>query len=102
MNYGRKGHGENVEFERFASYVLHCMKQAPRYEWRKAFQSLTENTKHDVNEIRKYREAHAAKFNYDAKKIYQDLKEKENLSTFKKVTLKPRKYLKPTGTSSSE
>jgi len=53
-----------------------------------------------VNEIRKYREAHAAKFNYDAIRIYQDLKEK--LSTLQKVTLKPRKYFKSTGTLSSE
>ena len=52
-----------------------------------------------VREIRKFREEHASKFNYDPRKIYDDLKEKENNNSSKKVQFNPKKYLKPTGTS---
>jgi len=51
-----------------------------------------------VEEIRKYRDEHAAEFGYDIVKIYQDLKEKEKKNTNKKITLKPKLFLKPTGT----
>ena len=44
-----------------------------------------------VEEIRKVREQHAAKFNYDLKAICQDLKEQENRSNWKLVSLKPRR-----------
>jgi hypothetical protein len=47
-----------------------------------------------VEEVRKYREQHASKFNYDIDKIYQDLKEKEKLNTGKKISLKPKVYFK--------
>ncbi|MCK5146937.1 hypothetical protein KAR48_09280 [bacterium] len=50
-----------------------------------------------VEEIRKYRDEHASKFNYDINKIYKDLKEKEKINTNKKITLKPKIYLKSTG-----
>jgi len=51
-----------------------------------------------VEEVRKYRDEHASKFGYDINRIFQDLKEKEKKNTNKKITLKPKTYLKPTGT----
>ena len=36
-----------------------------------------------VEEVRKVREAHAAKFHYDLREIYRDLKEKEKRSNWK-------------------
>jgi len=48
-----------------------------------------------VEELRKHRNAHASKYNYDIKKIYQDLKQKERLNkTNIKVTLKPKRIVK--------
>jgi len=47
-----------------------------------------------VEEIRKYRDEHASKFDYDIDKIYTDLKEKEKRNNIKKITLKPKIYLK--------
>ena len=45
-----------------------------------------------VEEVKKHRDAHARKFNYDIKKIYGDLKKKEELNaTNRKVTLKPKR-----------
>jgi hypothetical protein len=49
-----------------------------------------------VKEIRKYREDHAKKFNFDIKAIYEDLKERETENRSKKITLQPRKHLKQT------
>lgn len=46
-----------------------------------------------VEEIRKEREAHAAKFNYDLRAIYEDLKIQEKKSKRKFVNLPP-KYAK--------
>lgn len=46
-----------------------------------------------VEEVRKTREAHAAKFNYDIQAIYEDLKKQEKKSKRKFVTLPP-KYAK--------
>ena len=54
-----------------------------------------------VEEVRKYRDEHAIKFDYDINKIYQDLKEKEKKNTNKKVTLKPKLFLKSTATFSN-
>ncbi len=51
-----------------------------------------------VEEVRKYRDEHASKFNYDIDKIYQDLKKKEMKNPNKKKSLKAKAYLKPTGT----
>ncbi len=48
-----------------------------------------------IAELRKYREEHAAKFNYDSEKIYRDLKDKEIQNKGKKVTLKSKVYVKP-------
>ena len=53
-----------------------------------------------VEEIRKYRDEHAAHFGYDIKRIYLDLKEKEKKNPNKKISLAPKIYLKPTGTLS--
>lgn len=53
-----------------------------------------------VNEIRKYRDEHASEHKYNSVDIYNDLKNKEQNSTHKKVTFQPKKYLKPTGTMS--
>ena len=39
-----------------------------------------------VDEVRRIRAAHAAKFNYDAKAIFRDIKEQEKLSGRKYVS----------------
>ena len=51
-----------------------------------------------VEEVRKIREDHAKKFNYDLKRICKDLKEKEKHCGHKVVSLPPKRYLKATGT----
>jgi len=43
-----------------------------------------------VEEVRKERDAHAAKFNYDLRAIYEDLKKQEKRSKRKFVTFPPR------------
>jgi hypothetical protein len=43
-----------------------------------------------VAEVRKVREAHAARFNYDLKAIYQDLKQQEQASEQVFVSYPPR------------
>ena len=50
-----------------------------------------------VDEVRKYREDHASKFNYDLKKICRDLKEKEKNYKDRVVSLPAKYYLKETG-----
>ena len=50
-----------------------------------------------VEEVRKFREAHASKFNYDLKRICKDLKEKEKNYGNRVVSLPPKYYLKATG-----
>ena len=47
-----------------------------------------------VEEIHQIRQAHAARFNYDLKEIYNDWKEKEKCCEFKMVSL-PIKQQKP-------
>ncbi len=47
-----------------------------------------------VEEVRKNREAYAARFNFDLQAIYQDLKKAEQKSNRKKVSFKPRKPVK--------
>lgn len=47
-----------------------------------------------VEEVRKERDAHAAKFNYDLRAIYEDLKKQEKKNKRKFVTLPPRKTKK--------
>ncbi len=44
-----------------------------------------------VEEVRKYREAYAAKFNFDLQAMYEDLKKAERKSNRKKVSFKPKK-----------
>ena len=44
-----------------------------------------------VAEVRKIRDAHAARFNYDLKAIYQDLKQQEQASDGVFVSYPPRK-----------
>jgi hypothetical protein len=44
-----------------------------------------------VEEVRRNREAYAAKFNFDLQAMYEDLKRAERKSRRKKVTLKPKK-----------
>jgi hypothetical protein len=46
-----------------------------------------------VDEVRKAREDHAAKFNYDIDAIIQDLREKQNNSLRSLVTYKDGKYV---------
>jgi hypothetical protein len=50
-----------------------------------------------VEEVRKLREAHASKFNYDLKRICEDLKEKEINCGHSVVSLPPNYFLKATG-----
>jgi hypothetical protein len=52
-----------------------------------------------VEEVRKYRDEHASKFDYDIDKIYQVLKQNEKKNPHKKISLKVKAYLKPTGTA---
>jgi hypothetical protein len=47
-----------------------------------------------VEEVRKHREAYAAKFNFDLQAIYEDLKKAEKKSRHKKVSFKPKKPMK--------
>ncbi len=47
-----------------------------------------------VEEVRKHREAYAAKFNFDLQAIYEDLKKAEKRSRNKKVSFKPKKPIK--------
>ncbi|MCX6579581.1 MAG: hypothetical protein NT166_05295 [Candidatus Aminicenantes bacterium] len=46
-----------------------------------------------VEEVRRERDNHASKFNYDMHAIYEDLKKQEKKSKHKFVTLPP-KYIK--------
>jgi hypothetical protein len=48
-----------------------------------------------VTEVRKVRDRHAAKFNYDLDAIYRDLKQKEKLSGRSYVRFPPRLYEPP-------
>ena len=48
-----------------------------------------------VEEIRKIREEHAARFNYDIDAIFEDLKRSERESGHPLVTLPPKKIAKP-------
>ena len=50
-----------------------------------------------VEEVRKARQAHAKKFNYDLSAICADLREKEKTSGHPVVSRKPKLRLKPTG-----
>lgn len=50
-----------------------------------------------VDEVRKAREAHAAKFNYDLTAICADLKKKEKNAGHPIAALQPRPRLKRTG-----
>jgi hypothetical protein len=50
-----------------------------------------------VEEVRQIREAHAGKFNYDLKRICEDLKEKEINCGHPVVSLPPNYCLKATG-----
>lgn len=48
-----------------------------------------------VEEIHKYRQEHAAKFNYDLNAIAADVKSREKESGHPLVTLRPKKLPKP-------
>jgi hypothetical protein len=52
-----------------------------------------------VKEIRKIRERYASKFNYNLDEIFKDLKQRESISPNIKISFKPKKHLKPTGTA---
>ncbi len=55
-----------------------------------------------VEEIRKAREAYAARFNYDLEAIFQDLKRQERESGRTFVTFPPRRIGKPPGKHSDD
>jgi len=44
-----------------------------------------------VDEVRRIRDAHAAKFNYDLDAIFRDIKEQEKMSGLKFVSYPPRR-----------
>ena len=46
-----------------------------------------------VEEVRKIREEHAARFDYDLKKIFEDLKEQERKSGREVLSLPPKQPL---------
>jgi hypothetical protein len=48
-----------------------------------------------VEEVRRNRDAYAARFNYDLNAIYQDLKAKESRSKRKLVSFSPKRPLPP-------
>lgn len=50
-----------------------------------------------VEEVRKSRQKHAAKFNYDLRKIFEDLKSRQKETNHKIVSRKPKPFLKATG-----
>ncbi len=52
-----------------------------------------------VEEIRKIREDHAAKFNHDLDAIYRDLKEQDKRDPRKMVSLPPKRPAAVQGTS---
>ncbi|MBI3467881.1 MAG: hypothetical protein HY000_33150 [Planctomycetes bacterium] len=59
-----------------------------------------------VDEVRRVRDAHAARFNYDLEAIFQDIKDQERKSGRKFVSFPPRKAepnqpLQPTGAATS-
>ncbi len=47
-----------------------------------------------VEEVRKRREAYAARFNFDLQAMYEDLKKAERISKHEKVSFKPKKPIK--------
>lgn len=51
-----------------------------------------------VEEVRKVRDAHAARFNYELRAIYRDLKEKGKRSNWKLASLQPKRPV-PAGRS---
>jgi len=58
-----------------------------------------------VDEVRRIRDAHAARFNYDLDAIFQDIKEQERRSNLKFVAppterVEPEKQLQPTAPKS--
>jgi hypothetical protein len=59
-----------------------------------------------VEEVRKVRDAHAAKFNYDLDAIFRDIKEQERNSgrtfvSFARANVEPRSLRQTTGTPNS-
>ncbi len=58
-----------------------------------------------VDEVRRARDAYAARFNYDLRAIFHDLKEKEKRSGRKTVSYaesgQPNQELQPTGAATS-
>jgi len=47
-----------------------------------------------VEEVRKARQAHAAKFNYNINAIFEDLKKKEKACGHKVITRPPRLFMR--------
>ncbi|MGD0654103.1 MAG: hypothetical protein ABSA16_07145 [Thermoguttaceae bacterium] len=50
-----------------------------------------------VEEVREARQRHAARFNYDARAIFEDLKRKEQISNRKIVSYPPKRPTHATG-----
>ena len=48
-----------------------------------------------VEEVRKIRDEHAARFNYDIDAIFEDLKKREKESGQPVITLEPKRIVKP-------
>ncbi len=50
-----------------------------------------------VEEVRKSRREHAEKFNFDLRRIFEDLRSRQNEANHKIVSLSSKPYLKATG-----
>ena len=50
-----------------------------------------------VEEVRKSREKHASKFDFDLRRIYEDFKSRQEETKHKIVSRPPKPYLKATG-----
>ena len=48
-----------------------------------------------VEEVRRARDAHASRFDYDLQRIFADLQEQEKRSGYVYVTLPPKRLVKP-------
>jgi hypothetical protein len=55
-----------------------------------------------VDEVRRIRDAHAAKFNYDPKAIFQDIKEREKRSGRNYVSFAEAKAIEPDHEAASD
>lgn len=63
----------------------------------RAYGGIIMKTDPIVEEVRKSRQKHAAKFDYDLRRIFEDLRSRQKETGHKIVSRKPKPYLKATG-----